>query len=278
MTPAVRSLQLDDPVALAIAVAAGAHGVYVHNALAAGDGDGFLFPVAATGPRGAIAGGDEGLCWFGPRGNLVVLGPDRGDARWCHEIATAIVDARRPWRIAMGPRGIVDALRERVATSPLVHRDQIYYAGDRTSAARELVRADMRPAQRADRDRLVQATLLLNQSDLNLDPARVDRRWLRDTIDERIADGTTRVLGPLGGPQCKLDLGSDGPGGAVIEGVFTFPEQRGHGLAAALVASCLAAASQRVILHVGQHNRPARAAYARAGMQEAGSCRLLLLN
>jgi predicted GNAT family acetyltransferase len=30
-------------------------------------------------------------------------------------------------------------------------------------------------------------------------------------------------------------------------------------------------------LHVGQHNRPARAAYERAGMHEAGRCRLLLL-
>ena len=139
------------------------------------------------------------------------------------------------------------------------------------------MRADVRAAQRGDRDRLVQATLLLNASDLNIDPARVDRRWLRDTIDERIADGTTRVLGPVGAPGCKLDIGSDGPGGAVIEGVFTFPEVRGQGLAAALVASCLAAATGVVSLHVGQHNRPARSAYERSGMHEQGRCRLLLL-
>ena len=142
----------------------------------------------------------------------------------------------------------------------------------------EFVRADVRPAQRADRDRVCQATLLLIQSDLNIDPARVDRRWLRDSIDERIEDGSTRVLGPIGAPECKLDFGSDGPGGLMIEGVFTFPAARGRGLASALVATCIAeAASHRVCLHVGEHNRPARAAYERAGMVEVDRCRLLLL-
>jgi GNAT superfamily N-acetyltransferase len=159
---------------------------------------------------------------------------------------------------------------------PLVCRDQIYYRGDAGSAATELVRGDVRPAQRADRDRLLQATLLLNASDLNIDPARVDRRWLRDTIDERIADGTTLVIGPPGSVQCKLDLGSDGPGGLVIEGVFTFAEHRGRGLAAALVASVLAEARGAVCLHVGERNLPARRAYATAGMAETGRCTLLL--
>ena len=167
--------------------------------------------------------------------------------------------------------------RERAPVPSLVCREQVYYEGSRGTAARELVRAELRPAQRADRDRLLQATLLLNASDLKLDPARVDRRWLRDTIDERIAEGSTRVLGPVGGPWCKLDYGSDGPGGRVLEGVFTFPEFRGQGLAAALVASCLAETPGGVLLHVGQHNAPARAAYARAGMTPVDTCRLLLL-
>jgi hypothetical protein len=85
------------------------------------------------------------------------------------------------------------------------------------------------------------------------------------------------VLGPRGGIYSKLDLGSDGPGGLVIEGVFTFPEQRGRGRATALVAACLRGAAGAVTLHVSAHNRPARAAYERAGMIEAGRCRLLLL-
>jgi predicted GNAT family acetyltransferase len=139
------------------------------------------------------------------------------------------------------------------------------------------VRDDVRTAQRADRDRLVQATLALNASDLNVDPMRVDRRWLRDTIDERIAEGSTHVIGPAGGVRCKLDIGSDGPGGSVIEGVFTFPAERGKGLATGLVATCLRTLRGRVCLHVGKHNRTARAAYEAAGMREVGACRLLLL-
>jgi len=135
----------------------------------------------------------------------------------------------------------------------------------------------VRSAGPADRNGLIQASLQLNQADLNVDPARVDRRWLRDAIDERIAADATRVIGAPGAVRCKLDLGSVGPGGTVIEGVFTFPQFRGQGLATDLVATVLHEIRGPAILHVGRHNRPARAAYERAGMQEVGGCRLLLL-
>lgn len=264
--PATRPLDPGDPAAMALAVAAGVHGVYVQNALAVGEGDGFLL-LHDTVP--------VGLCWFGPRGNLIVIAPPLLEPE---PIAELVVRSRLPWRIAMGPGSVVDALRERCPSRPLLHRDQVYYECAPSAATRSIQRDDVRAAERADRDRLVQATLALNQSDLNIDPARVDRRWLRDAIDERIADGTTRVLGPLGGVECKLDFGSDGPGGLVVEGVFTFGHARGRGLAAALVATCIArAASHRVCLHVGQHNAPARAAYEHAGMVAVDRCRLLLV-
>lgn len=261
-----RPLEHDDPAVVALAVAAGAHGVYVHNALAAGEGDGFVLLQ-----RGEALG----VCWFGSRGNLVVIGT--GDLK-AGEVADRVVQSKLPWRIAMGPTGIVDALSERTGREPLVHRDQVYYQCAPAGAERDLVVADVRPAQRGDRDRLVQATLQLNDSDLHIDPARVDRRWLRDSIDERIGDGTTRVIGPVGSVDSKLDFGSAGPGGLVIEGVFTFPHARGRGLAARLVATCIAgAAHERIVLHVGMHNVPARAAYARAGMVPVDRCRLLLI-
>jgi GNAT superfamily N-acetyltransferase len=268
MRTVLRELLFDDDGAAALATAAGAHGVYVRNALAAQEGDGF---VVARGGR------DAGVVWLGPRGNLVVV----ADGDRLDELATRIADEvarrHRPWRIAMGPVAIVDHLRERLPVKPLACRDQVYYVGDRTTAAAAHVRDDVRLPQRADRDRLVQATLALNASDLNVDPARVDRRWLRDTIDERIAAGTTRVIGPVGALRCKLDFGSSGPGGTVIEGVFTFPDARGLGFATGLVATCLAQAEGDVCLHVGAHNKPARAAYEAAGMHAGGSCRLLLL-
>ncbi|MBX3464081.1 MAG: GNAT family N-acetyltransferase [Planctomycetes bacterium] len=262
-----RPLRGDDTEAWAMAERAGAHGVYVRNALAAGEGEGFVARAAA---------GDV-LAWFGDRGNLVVLGPELLSPGDVDGIADAVQTWRRSWRLAMGPTALVEALRQRTLGKPLLLRDQVYYRGDAATAAADCVRRDARRAQRADRDRLVQATLQLNASDLNIPPAQVDRRWLRDTIDGRIAEGTTWVLGATGAVQCKLDIGSEGPGGSVIEGVFTFPPHRGHGLATALVATCLAAAPGPVFLHVGRHNAPARAAYARAGMHEVGTCRLLLL-
>jgi GNAT superfamily N-acetyltransferase len=268
MRTVVRELLFDDDGAQALAAAAGAHGVYVRNAFAAGEGDGFVI---------ARGGDDSALVWIGPRGNLVVVTAGERLVELAPRIADEIARRQRPWRIAMGPPAIVDHLRERLPLTPLACRDQVYYVGERASAVAARVRDDVRVPQRADRDRLVQATLAQNASDLNVDPARVDRRWLRDTIDERIANGTTRVIGPLGGVRCKLDFGSAGPGGTVIEGVFTFPDARGLGFAAGLVATCLAQAEGAVCLHVGAHNRPARRAYEAAGMRETGSCRLLLL-
>lgn len=269
MRVVIRELLFDDDDSLAMACRAGAHGVYVQNAMAEHAGDGFVLSVG-DGPRV--------LVWIGPRGNLVVIASDADVApAVAARVADEIARRRKPWRIAMGPAAAIDCLRERLPVTPLAFREQVYYVGDRGSAAASRLAADVRAAQHADRDRLMQATLALNASDLNVDPARVDRRWLRDTIEERIANATTRVIGAPGSFRSKLDLGSDGPGGAVIEGVFTFPEHRGQGLATALVATCLARAEGPMCLHVARHNRAARAAYAAAGMHEAGSCRLLLL-
>lgn len=254
----------DAPEAVALAIAAGVHGVYVRNALHRGEGQGLLL---------LADGRPAGLCWFGERGNLVVLAPDLDPGA----VAAAIQVCRLPFRLAMGPAGVVDRLASLCTRPPLVLRDQCYYVAAPGDATAALCSADVRPAQVGDRDRLAQATLQLNESDLNIAARRVDRRWLRDTIDERIADGSTRVLGPVGGFSAKLDFGSDGPGGQVIEGVFTFPTARGKGAARSLVATCIAAAARPVCLHVGEHNHPARRAYEHAGMHLAGRCRLLLI-
>lgn len=249
-----------------IAAAAGAHGVYVRNALRDG-----------TGETLALYGTDAllGLCWFGPRGNLIVLQVEDldGDA-----VADAIGGTRLPWRIALGPAACVDALLDRVRTRPLVHRDQCYYAALPTDAPRRLLRDDVRPPVRADLPALVAAALALNESDLRVDPRRVDRAWLRETVSQRIAEGSTRVIAAGGRLLSKLDFGSSGPGGSVLEGVFTFPEARGRGLCAGLVATVIAESRHvPVCLHVAADNAPARAAYAAAGMRETGRCRLLLL-
>jgi predicted GNAT family acetyltransferase len=264
----VRRLVKNDAGGRSLAVAAGMHGVYVQNALAAGQHDGLVFMLDDL---------ECGLAWFGPRGNLVLLTDERLDGLE-QQIAEYIQASRWSWRIVLGPSAVVETLAAGLAMPPLAHRKQIYYVGSPENAPRTLVREDMRLPVSEDREALARATLALNASDLNIAPARVDRRWLYRMIDERIGDGSTRVLGPVGDIWTKLDYGTDGPGGAMLEGVFTFPNRRGLHLGAELVATCMANATVPVSLHVSEHNRSARAAYERAGMREVSSCRLLLLS
>lgn len=251
--------------ALALAARAGLHGVYLQNDLSAGQGE----TLAFWGRDGMV-----GCAWFGPRGNLVIVEEESLDPV---RVAEAVQNSRWPWRIALGPKGAIDELGKRLSGPPLVLRDQVYY-GALPGAAPDLDGvSEVRRAARLDRERLVQAALELNRSDLNVDPARVDRRWLRDSVIGRITSGTCLVLGPPGGFSAKLDLGSQGPAGLVLEGVFTFPEARGRGFAAALVAAATRDATEPIVcLHVSATNLPARRAYERAGLEPKQQCRLLL--
>jgi GNAT superfamily N-acetyltransferase len=255
----------DSGEVLELARAQGAHGVYVGNAIAAREGE-----VVA------LLGRDQllGCLWFGPRGNLIVLEREPLDPEL---VADAVHLSRWPWRIALGPRGPLAALAQRTLARPLVLRDQVYHACHSAAVPSAVIDPEARTAQRADRDRLMAATLELNRVDLNVDPRRVDRRWLRDMVDSRIGDGTTLVHGAPGELVCKLDIGSRGPFGTMIEGVFTFADQRGRGLATALVAAAAAQALGFVCLHVAADNEAARRCYERAGLVEVARCRLLLL-
>lgn len=263
-----RRLVRDDPSARALAAGAGVHGVYVQNALNLGQHDGLVFD---------LAGVECGLAWFGPRGNLVIISDGRLDG-YQADMAERIGACPWPWRFALGPQPVVDFLAEFAVRTPLAQRDQIYYVCSPVDAPEQMVRADVRCPDKRDRERLARAMLALNASDLNVAPSSVDRRWLYNMIDSRIRNGSTRVLGPIGTLWSKLDYGSDGPAGAIIEGVFTFPDRRGQGLGAELVATCIAQSGSQVSLHVSEDNRAARSAYERAGMRQVGSCRLLLLS
>ena len=248
-----------------LAESAGVHGIYVANALALEQGE----AVLCWGAERLL-----GCLWFGPRGNLVIIErePLRPDA-----VADAVQGSRWPWRIVLGPGPTVDALAGRLTGRPLVHRDQVYHGCAPEAARRPPERFEVREARAEDRKLLMTATLELNHTDLGVEPRRVDRRWLREMVDSRIREGSVLVHGELGAVQTKVDLGSRGHAGLMLEGVFTFPEVRGLGLASALVGRVAASAVEPyVCLHVDADNAPARAAYERAGLTEVGRCRLLL--
>ncbi len=266
--------------ATSLAHSVGVHGMYISNSLGEFSDLGGDEVLGFYGAESLL-----GLAWFGRRGNLILI--EREPLDPMHVIpAVAAVDA--PWRIALGTPVMVGALAALEDRPVLVNRRQVYYGIDRAAVEADtvqpdqvesLIRSDVRSAERKDIRALVEAALELNEQDLNVDPWRVNRAWLKDSVKRRIKEDRTRVLGPLGNPLCKLDLGSRGLAGVMIEGVYTLREERGKGLATGLVATvCAEALAQHelVCLHVDAQNQPARRAYERAGMRELGVCQLLL--
>jgi ribosomal protein S18 acetylase RimI-like enzyme len=271
----------DVPDALAFAQRAGVQGVYVANGLSTAS-------AAAGGPeleRDAreivlLHGADAllGVVYFGTRGNLVAL----TEPGVSPEALGRVLFDGPDWRIALGPEPALARVARRDVTPPIVFREQLYYAVEERQAVEALagLPTEVRPADRRDVDALVRAALDLNEADLHVAPWRVNRAWLRDSVRERVEEGRTFVVGPIGRPQVKLDLGSVGPAGAMIEGVYTFPAARGQGLAAALVARVASAEFERgrplVCLHVDARNASARRAYEKAGLRVVDTCWLLL--
>lgn len=260
---------VDVPEARDLAVSLGAHGVYVANFLSEGATVGEGGDVLAFYGRDALLG----LAFFGERGNLIVLEREPLSAA---AVARAIGESGHSWRIVLGSAVVVDELAR--GQTPLVHRCQKYY-GLRSVPPSVEREGSVRLADRRDLPMLTTAALDLNLSDLHVDPADVHRGWLKEALRRRIRKAHTWVLGAVGDAVCKLDLGSAGPAGLMLEGVYTIPQARGRGHAARLVTTVAATVGSDfplVCLHVAGDNAPAQRAYLRAGMQEIGECSLLL--
>jgi predicted GNAT family acetyltransferase len=101
--------------------------------------------------------------------------------------------------------------------------------------------------------------------------ARVNQLIGRGWSFSRIEDG--RVV-------FKAEVACATPSACQIQGVYVDPDMRGQGLAAAgmaaVVETCLREIAPAVSLYVNAHNTPARAAYARAGFEQAGTFATLM--
>lgn len=259
---------MDHPAALDLATQAGVQGVYIANVLSSPKLEGKLM---------GLFGDDHllGLVYCGPRGNLLIVQRVDLDPG---QVAQAILAEYWQWRIVLGPSAVLGELVRLGNLRAVVHRSQIYYgvtAEQVVPASTEFIRL----AVRKDLKPLMEASLHLNETDLLVQPWRVDRDWLRRNTRARIKDKTTYLLGPDGRPVSKLDVGSIGPAGVVIEGVYTWPKARGRGHAVKLVTGLAAkvlAEYPLVCLHVAADNGPARKAYEKCGMRELARCQLLL--
>ncbi len=101
--------------------------------------------------------------------------------------------------------------------------------------------------------------------------ARVNQLIGRGWSFSRIEDGQVVF---------KAEVACATPSAAQIQGVWVAPERRGEGLSAAgmvtVVETCLREIAPAVSLYVNEHNKPARAAYARAGFEQVGTFATLM--
>lgn len=243
----------------------------VDRELAGRDRDGVLALLLDR--KGRLRGG----AFFGRDRNLAVseLEPELRPL-----LAEEVLRRRRGLAVAVSPRPEVEALVAGLAGSarPLLHRVQTLYAIRRGDRLGEPAPELERPGA-ADLPRLAEAALGLAREDLGIPAERMDRMALRRTAARRLERGRSFVLRVGGVLAFKIEVALATPEAALVEGVYTFPEFRGAGLAARGTAALLARLLELhplVVLHVGRENRPARSAYERAGMSRAGELGLAL--
>ena len=171
------------------------------------------------------------------------------------------------------------ALRRRVRRHALLDRIETAYA---LRGAGERLHPPggprARPAVVADLDALVVAARESLREEDRPDPFAGDvrsfRRWVRGRIDRaRVVDFQGRV-----GMVAYADV--QRPEGWLIQGVYTWPELRRRGLAAAgvsdLCREAFAAGASHVQLAVVEGNAPARALYEDLGFEPFGELRTIL--
>jgi GNAT superfamily N-acetyltransferase len=222
-------------------------------------------------------GGLELVAFFGTS-RVCVLGPGRAAAALA--LRATAVQQERGFRILIGPVdpavALLDALRPKVRIE--LDRSQPFLCV--TDASRLTAEVAFRAAGRSDLEWLTQASLQLNEEDLGIPAYTVDQHRLRDRIEQRLGEGRTFIVETGGRPASKLEVGNEGPAGALIEGVYTEPRFRGCGLARGLVAGVsrrLLERWPRVGLHVGRGNAPALRAYQASGFEEVADLRLALM-
>jgi ribosomal protein S18 acetylase RimI-like enzyme len=224
------------------------------------------------------ASGLEGVAFFGHRKGLVLSGEGDEFLRAATEIA---LGAESEWILLVAPRIPSDRFLShyRWRGRPThVNRIQDFYVAQEASAAAG--RAPLRRAEDSDLDDVVAMSEQMLLEDFRLPPGSLSREAMRESMQQKVADGRTWVLEDRDEVVFKIDVSAQFAGGAQIEGVFTRPHRRGRGYARRGVATLteeLLKTSSFVTLHVDQENAPAKRAYEKAGFRRYSEFRLVLL-
>lgn len=229
--------------------------------------------------HGHFTGGAlDGVVFFGHRKGLVLSGA--ADA-FLRSAAEAALGPESGWIILVSPRDAADGFLSHYrwrGQSTHLNRLQDFYVLRREDVPD--LSGSVRLAEPRDLEAVVDMSEQMLMEDFRLEPGSLSRDGIRDSMRRKIRDGRTWVADEDGRPVFKVDVSAQYSGGSQIEGVFTRPERRGHGVASrALASMCseLLDTSAFVSLHVDQRNTPARRAYEKAGFRPFSEFRLVLL-
>ena len=173
-----------------------------------------------------------------------------------------------------------DRLSDRGGRRSIVDRNETAYALERRSArfVDPHPRARARPARKADLDPLVYAARESLREEDRPDPfagdARSFRRWVRGRLlCARVMESDARIVF-VGYADVQRSEGW------LLQGIYTWPETRRRGLAAAgtsqLCREAFAAGAGHVQLAVVEGNQPAQALYEGLGFEPFGRLRTIL--
>jgi uncharacterized protein len=188
-------------------------------------------------------------------------------------LAKALAAAAQP-RMVVGPRASVMALhnafrpprpaRELRDPQPLLVLD----AGD----LREPPSPEVRLANRGDLESLILAAARMHREEMGVDPLAVDAPAWRTRMTSLIERNWSWIWTRGHEILFKAELSAWTPEVVQIQGVYTAPQHRGHGIArAGLAAVCaqIFAEVPRCSLYVNQYNVIAQRVYQRLGFKPA---------
>lgn len=212
-------------------------------------------------------------------GNLIPLG---FDAEGLDFLAADILSRHRYASSLVGPAAQVLGLWQRLEPRWGVPREirPVQYSMVMTTPSQVRPDPALRRARPEEHAAVFPAAVAMFTEEVGYDPTQAGPQYARH-VATLLAQGRTFIHSEGGRVIFKADVGARGGGVAQIQGVWTAPEHRGHGIAtramAAVVNILLAEVAPTVSLYVNDFNHPAVRVYTRVGFRRQADWATVLI-